>query len=336
MTHHNKTSSLNPSLFGRIRMGYLLVESERLAEWQRFAQEGLGLHVDRVAPDTLACRIDAHARRLIVHEGPREDVAAIGWQLADDGALQVALDRLSRQGLQVESVDGPPAELRGVQRFWRVKGPKGLATEFFVHAHQGQQPLQMKASGFVTGDCGMGHVAISTRHPEAMQAFWMKLFDARLSDHIEQRIDGVNLDLAFLRLNPRHHSIATAATKGIRLNPLSKQIHHMNLQAQSLEDVTEGYLRCRAMGYEMANSIGQHPNDKELSFYVVSPSGFEIELGWNPILVDEATWQPSVHQGISLWGHRPENLTLAYRMGRLRNGLSSLMREEYVPEGVQR
>ena len=32
----------------------------------------------------IALRIDAHARRLIVREGPAEDVIAIGWQLDDD------------------------------------------------------------------------------------------------------------------------------------------------------------------------------------------------------------------------------------------------------------
>lgn len=324
------------SLFGRIRMGYVLAESDQLEEWARFTREGLGLHVDRPDRDVLSCRIDAHARRLIVQRGPAEDVAAIGWQLSDETAVQTALARLARRNISVKLIDGPQAALRGVRRFWQVKGPKGLATEFFTDAQMTDEPLKMQASGFHTGDCGMGHVAISTRQPEAMQSFWMELFDARVSDRIEERIDGINLDLAFLRLNARHHSIATAATKGVRLNPLRKQIHHMNLQARSLDDVTQAYLRCKAMGYEMANSIGQHPNDKELSFYVVSPSGFEIELGWNPIEVDEANWRPTVHQGISLWGHRPENLTLANRLGRLKNGLSSLLKEEFVPEGVQR
>lgn len=324
------------SLFGRVRMGYLLAESEKLDEWERFTREGLGLHVECPAPDVLCCRIDEHSRRLIVRKGPAEDVAAIGWQLTDESALQLALGRLAQRKIAVEAVDGPEAELRGVNRFWRLKGPKGLSTEVFVNAKTTDRPLTMRASGFYTAECGMGHVAITTRNPQAMQAFWMEVFDARLSDHIEDRIDGVNLDLTFLRLNPRHHSIATAATKGIRLNPLRTQIHHMNLQANSLEDVTQGYLRCRAMGYEIANAIGQHPNDKELSFYVVSPSGFEIEIGWNPLLVDESSWQPTVHRGISLWGHRPENLTLANRLGRVKNGLSSLLKEEYVPEGVQR
>ena len=163
-----------------------------------------------------------------------------------------------------------------------------------------------------------------------MLEFWRNLLDVRVSDRIEQKLDGVQMDLTFLRINERHHTIATAATRGVRMNPLRTQIHHLNFEAASLDDVTEGYVRCRKLGYAMANGIGQHPNDRELSFYVVSPSGFEVELGWNPIRVDEGQWQPTVHQGISLWGHRPENLTARARLGRLARGLRSLARTEHV------
>jgi 2,3-dihydroxybiphenyl 1,2-dioxygenase len=324
------------SLFGKVKMGYLVAESGRLTEWQRFMKEGLGMHVDAFGQGLLAGRIDAHERRFIVQKGTREDVAAIGWQLADESAMELALRRLRDLAIDVQEIGGLEASGRGVDRLWRIKGPKGLATELFIHARSTIQPLSMKASGFMTGEGGMGHVAITTRQPAAMQSFWKNIFDARLSDHIEQRIDGVQLELTFLRLNERHHSIATAATRGIRLNPLRTQIHHVNLQTASLDDVIHGYLRCRALGYDIASAIGQHPNDRELSFYVVSPSGFEVELGWDPVVVDEAHWVPTTYQGMSLWGHRPENLTLAYRLGRLKQGVTSLMRDEFMPEGVQR
>ncbi|MEX3939933.1 VOC family protein [Paraburkholderia sp. EG287B] len=335
MPNISSPSRLPKSLFGRVRMGYLLAESTRLAEWRKFVGEGLGLHVDVLEPKVLACRIDSHQRRLIIREGVAEDVIAIGWQLDDEDALQLACKRLAVYGIKVQEGSPQEAVLRGVHRFWYFAGPKKLRTELFTQALRSDLPLQMKASGFVTGAAGMGHVAITTRQPEAMQAFWKKVFDARLSDEIEDRIDGMSLDFAFLRLNERHHSLATASTRGLRLNPLRTQIHHMNLQCASLDDVTQGYLRCRAMGYPIANAIGQHPNDRELSFYVQTPSGFEIELGWNPIVVDERTWQSTTYQGISLWGHRPENLSLRVRLGRLRRGLASLMHPEFTVQGEQ-
>jgi 2,3-dihydroxybiphenyl 1,2-dioxygenase len=321
------------SLFGRVRMGYLLAESNRLDEWRTFAAEGLGLHVDTFHPRALACRIDAHQRRLIVRGGVAEDVIAIGWQLDDEAALQLAFARLASRGITVQEGGAEEAALRGVRRFWYFAGPKKLRTELFADAVLSDLPLRMKASGFVTGAAGMGHVAVTTRQPEVMLAFWKKVFDARLSDEIEDRIDGLHLDFAFLRFNERHHSFATASTRGVRLNPLRTQIHHMNLQCASLDDVTQAYLRCRAMGYPIANAIGQHPNDRELSFYVETPSGWEIELGWNPIVVDEQTWRTTMYEGISLWGHRPENLSLRVRLGRARRALASLMQHELTIQG---
>lgn len=318
------------NLFGQVRMGYLVAESNRQEAWHRFAEEGLGLHVDQAEAGSLALRVDDHQRRIIITKGPAEDVVALGWQLATQAALDLALSRLRSRGAVITPSTIEEARSRGVETFWRVMGPKGLALELYTAPVLTSAPLLMKSSGFITGDAGVGHVAITTRHPQAMQAFWREVFDARISDYIEDRIDGINLDFTFLRLNERHHSIATASTRGVRLDPLRTCIHHMNLQAASLDDVTQAYLRCRAMGCEIANSIGQHPNDKELSFYVATPSGFEIELGWNPIVVQEDNWQTTVYQGISLWGHRPENLTMANKLGRFRNGITSLARNEYT------
>jgi hypothetical protein len=70
---------------------------------------------------------------------------------------------------------------------------------------------------------------------------------------------------------------------------------------------------------------------------VQSPSGFEIELGWNPIVVTEEaerTWTPGAYRGISLWGHFPESLTLSDNLGRVGRGLLSLARREYTVGGT--
>jgi 2,3-dihydroxybiphenyl 1,2-dioxygenase len=321
------------SLFGRISLGYMVIESRRLPEWQRFARDGLGLHADTLDAGMLALRIDAHQRRLIVREGAAEDVVAIGWQLHDEHALKLALERLRANALDVREVGGAEAAERGVERFWAFDGPKRLRFELFTRPLLAAQPLQMRLSGFVTGTMGLGHFAMTTREPESALRFFQHTFDARLSDTIEDKLNGVTLELSFLRLNERHHSVAIAATRGTRMNPLRTAIHHLNLQASSLDDVTEAYRRLRGMGYPIANAIGQHPNDRELSFYVASPSGFEVELGWNPIVVTEeaeSRWQPAHYQGISLWGHFPESLTLGTKLGQMGRGLASLARKEYT------
>jgi 2,3-dihydroxybiphenyl 1,2-dioxygenase len=318
-----------PSLFGRISLGHVVVQSKRLPDWQRFAQEGLGLHAERIEGG-LALRIDAHARRIVVEEGPAEDVTAIGWQLHDEHALPLLQRRLRESGVDVAEAGAAEAAARGVERLWVFSGPKRLRFEFFTGPLRAGPP-QLRASGFVTGTLGLGHFAMTTREPEAVLRFFQQVFDARLSDTIEDKLNGVTLELSFLRLNERHHTVALAATRGQRMNPLRTGIHHLNLQAASLDDVTEAYQRMRQLGFAISNGIGQHPNDRELSFYVASPSGFDVELGWNPIVVsDEAAWQPAHYQGISLWGHFPESLTLGSKLGQMGRGIASLTRKEYT------
>lgn len=326
----NGVEQTDQSVFGRVRMGYVLVESRRIAHWQRFAGEALGMHVERDG-GTLVCRLDEHARRIVVADGPAEDVAALGYQVDDEATLQQVLGRLRARGVDVRSGDDGAAALRGVEHFWQVTGPKGLSVELFVDPLVSERPLGMLASGFGTGAAGMGHVAITSRRPRDTIAFWQQIFDARVSDRIEDRVSGMTLDITFLRLNPRHHSVAVAATRGVKMDPLRTRIHHLNIQPATLDDLGAAYRRCRDLGFRVALGVGQHPNDKEISFYVVSPSGFYLEYGWAPIEVDEATWETGLHRGISVWGHSPKGLTLRDRLGELFYGLRSLARTEYAP-----
>lgn len=325
----------NKDLFGLTSLGYIVVESNRLGEWQRFLKDGLGLHLAAADAHTLAFRMDHHARRIVVTKGAAEDVAAVGLQLHDEAALQLVLDRLAQRRITVEPGTEAEAAVRGVTAFWRIRGPKGLPVELFVEPRITGDKLDMLSSGFVTGGAGMGHFAMTTRLPQAARRFWQEIFDARLSDEIVERLAGVTLDIRFLRLNERHHSVALATVRGLKLDPIATRVQHFNLLAASLDDVVAAFRRCRELGFRMAHEIGQHPNDKELSFYVVSPSGFEVELGCNALVVDESEWSPAAYQGISLWGHKPPNPStlnaLATNAGNFRRGLCSLLRPEYSP-----
>ena len=115
------------------------------------------------------------------------------------------------------------------------------------------------------------------------------------------------------------------------MDPMRTRIHHLNIQPVTLDDLGAAYGRCRKLGFRMALGVGQHPNDKEISFYAVSPSGFYLEYGWAPIEVDEASWEMTLHKGISVWGHSPKGLTLRDKLGELVSGVRSLARAEYAP-----
>jgi 2,3-dihydroxybiphenyl 1,2-dioxygenase len=322
------------SVFGKVRMGYLVVASQKLKEWEAFGAEGIGMHIDKPDTDVLAFRMDKHARRFIVRRGDEEDVVASGWQVEDEQTLAEIVGRLKADGVQVRAGSGEEAQLRGVEAFMGFTGPKKMPIELFTSPAQSDTPLAMASSGFVTGSIGMGHLAITSKEPEAMLGFWKKYFDARLTDQIEARISGIQLEIEFLRLNQRHHSVAVAATRGKRMDPFRTRIQHVNLEVASLDDMTNAYLRCRKLGFKVAMGVGLHTNDKDLSFYVVTPSDFQVEVGWNPVLVeDEISWQPAVHQGISIWGHQPKDQTLGDKLREVRYAVGSLFRNEYtVPQ----
>ncbi|HJV00711.1 MAG TPA: VOC family protein [Burkholderiaceae bacterium] len=328
----NGTRPAPASLFNAVRIAYLVVESDRLDDWRRFGEDALGMALAHRDASLLALRMDQHQRRLIVQAGDAEDVAAVGFQLRDQDALDEVLARLRQRQIAVTPSTPEQARVRGVAAFWQCTGPKGLQIELFTTPLLDDAPPRMRTSAFVTGASGMGHMAITSRQPEAMLAFWQEIFDARHSDDIVAHISGLTLDIRFLRLNPRHHSIAVACTRGRRMDPIRTRIQHFNLQAATLEDLTGAYVRCRELGYPIVLGMGQHTNDKELSFYVRTPSGFEIEFGWQPIVVDEHDWRPSVHQGISIWGHRPQQ-TAADKLGELGRALRSLLGKEFMPNG---
>lgn len=329
------SAATRADLFGASRMGYVLIESEHLDRWRQLLKDGLGLHLAGTTPASLAFRVDEHCRRIMIRRGSAEDVIAAGWHLRDRQTLDEMLARLARRGIPVEQGGAAEASERGVEAFWRFMGPKGMAIELFVDPILTDEPLDMLSPGFVTGASGLGHFAITSRLPAQMRKFWEEIFDARYSDAIVERIGGLDLDIDFLRVNERHHSIAIANVRKVPIDPIRTRIQHMNLLTVSLESLSDAFRRCRRLGFEMAHEIGQHPNDKELSFYVISPSGFEIELGWNALPVDEEAWKPGRYQGISLWGHKPQKAGALHKflanVGNFGRGIRSLAAPEYSP-----
>ncbi|BBP74704.1 putative 2,3-dihydroxybiphenyl 1,2-dioxygenase [Pseudomonas sp. Ost2] len=322
-------------IFGASSMGYALIESNHLGPWRSLLQDGIGLHLACDDEQVLAFRMDSHQRRIIVQRGPQEDFIAVGWQLRDQETLNEVLLRLKRLGIEAQVSDPSAAARRGVKQFWRVVGPKRLAVELFWEPLITDEPLAMLNAGFITGKAGMGHLAITSRKPQQMRRFWQEIFDARDSDHIVERIAGLTLDIDFLRVNERHHSIAIARLRDLPMDPVRTRVQHMNLLTISAGELTDAFLRCRKLGFEMAHEIGEHPNDREQSFYVMTPCGFEVELGWNALVVDETQWQTTSYQGISLWGHRPEKTStwrkLTTNIGNFGRGIRSLLKPEYSP-----
>lgn len=314
-------------LFGAVHLGYIVVDTNRFADWRRFGADAIGLHVDQLDRDTMRFRLDEHECRFLLRRGAAEDVTAVGWLIDDHETFDVVLGRVTDAGLPVTEGSADECGLRGVERLWRFPGPNGMTTEVFTRARTTAKPLRMLQSGFVTGGGGMGHIAITARRPEQVRGYYGSVFDARLSDWIHENIAGLQLRIRFLRVNERHHSVAVAGLHGLPVNPIRTAIQHLNTQVESLDDLLSAYQRVIDHGFRMQWSVGQHTNDRELSFYCVTPSGFEWELGWDPIVITpelEAQWAPRTYDSISIWGHTQMGAAVGQRLSQLGTAVGSL------------
>ncbi|MCD9587998.1 VOC family protein [Streptomyces sp. 8ZJF_21] len=322
------TASASGSVFGAVHLGYIVIETGRFADWRRFGTDAIGMHHDALSRDLMRFRIDDQECRFLIRRGPAEDVVATGWHIADHTAFERIEARIRAHGVPLAVGTDEEAALRGVERLLRFPGPKGIAQEIYTTPVTSAAPLHMLASGFVTGDLGMGHIALTSTRPTRVRGYFNAVFDARLTDYVEETISGVKLRIRFLRVNERHHSVAVAAVRGLPLDPIPTRVQHLNIQAATLDDVARSYQRVHELGFGMALSIGRHTNDKELSYYARTPSGFEWEVGWNPIVIDETTWEPTTYRSISDWGHLPVGRTILDQLEQFRVGARSLARPE--------
>jgi 2,3-dihydroxybiphenyl 1,2-dioxygenase len=264
------------SIFGKVHLGYVVIETQKFSYWRQFGRDAIGMHLDDMSADTVRFRLDDNECRFLLQRGPAEDVTTLGWHLDDHETFDAILARVRQHDVPVIEGTDEEAALRGVERLVRFPGPNGLTQEVFTRARAGVTPLEMAArGGFVTGAAGMGHVAVTTTRPHQVRGYYNTVFDARLSDYIDETISGVKFKIRFLRVNERHHSVAIAAVNRMPLNPIRTRVQHLNIQVADLDDMTAAYQRVRELGFRMALGVGQHTNDKELSFYAVTPSGFE-------------------------------------------------------------
>jgi len=151
-------------------------------------------------------------------------------------------------------------------------------------------------SGFVTGAGGLGHVVLLVPDVDRAERFVIDVLGFKLSDRVD------NIKARFFHCNSRHHTLAFAPVPGL------VGMHHLMLEVNSLDDVGTALDRCIEQKLPLAMALGHHTNDRMTSFYVRSPSGFEIEYGWGGLLVDDDEWVVRSYDSGSVWGHkRPDD-----------------------------
>jgi 2,3-dihydroxybiphenyl 1,2-dioxygenase len=283
-------------------LGYLIFEVSDPDRWERFLVDLLGLELTAEAGPLRRFRMDDWEVRLLLCPGPSDDLAGVGWEARDPAALVELEGRLKNAGIPWTAGSASECERRAVERFVRFTDPGGIPTEVFYGPALSTSPLRSRtvSHGFVTGTQGMGHVVLSSRSLDESLRFYTDLLGFRETDRIRFGPSQARFEAVFLHVNPRHHSLALAA--GL---PFPKRLHHFMIELQDLDDLGRTLDRFLETGTPITRGLGRHPNDRMLSFYGRTPSGFEVEVGWNGRRLGENEPLHRVYGAISEWGHRP-------------------------------
>lgn len=281
------------------QLGYVGFEVSDLAAWETFATEVIGASIaDRYDDGGFSLRWDGHHHRAFILPGELDDLALLGFECASEADLETTAAALRAAGHDLTAGTDAECAKRRVAKLYRFREIGGNPAEIYCGPAMADGPLPAGPvrAGFVADDMGLGHCVVRVKDRDAAEQWYCDVLGFKLSDHIQCEIGGFNVDIAFLHVNPRHHSIALGTM-------MPKRIHHIMWQVGSMDDVGMAFDRCTDRRVPIMQTLGRHPNDKMFSFYAMTPSGFEFEYGWGARNVDD-DWEATTYDHISEWGHR--------------------------------
>jgi 3,4-dihydroxy-9,10-secoandrosta-1,3,5(10)-triene-9,17-dione 4,5-dioxygenase len=286
-------------------LGYVVIETAKPEAWDAFLTRIVGAMRGDDAPRAALYRIDDRPFRFRIETGTAERLVSAAFEVDGPTELAALRARFVAAGLPVEDGAAEKARERCVTAFFRARDPAGNGLEFFHGDTSERTPFVSPAgvSSFVTGDMGMGHVVFAAPNFAETHAFYESI-GFHDTDVARYRFsdDPADPGMGFTFMhaaNGRHHSLALGDIPGPPFGCL-----HVMLEMQSQVDVGRCHDRMRAAKIPESATIGRHVNDRTFGFYMQTPSGFDIEIGCDPLVIDPAKWVPTAHMSPSEWGHR--------------------------------
>ena len=278
------------------QLAYVGVASPRHEEWEGYGTDVLGCQLaERAADGAVRLRVDDAVHRITIRPGERDELLYAGWGFTNETELAAYLDRLRLAGVVVNHGTADECRDRGVAELAWVSDPWGTRHELVSGQHRrpGTFWPGRQLSGFVADDFGLGHVVLIVPDLAQANTFYEDVLGFTLSD----RVDEEHMKVRFYHCNGRHHSLALAQVPG------KVGLNHLMLEVTSLDDVGTGLDLAKNTGVPVLRGLGRHTNDLMTSFYMLTPSSFQIEYGHGGMVVDDLTWVAATNDRPSLWGH---------------------------------
>jgi 2,3-dihydroxyethylbenzene 1,2-dioxygenase len=287
-------------MVGVTELGYIGLNISDADAWKDYASQCIGLEVlDDGEVDRFYLRMDNWHHRFIMHTGENDDLAYMGWRVAGEPDLREMERVLAENGVDFRVATQEENDERRVLGHLKLKDPAGVPVEIFygprVDLHLPFHPGRRMHDRFVTGNSGIGHCLIASDDQRASYEFYQML---GLRGSIEYHLGtpGGIIKPIFMHCNDRQHSLAF----GVPSN--DKLLNHMMLEYADMNDLGASHDIIRKREIPVALQLGKHANDKALTFYSVSPSGWLMELGWGGCKPEP---QQSYHH-LDVFGHGPE------------------------------
>lgn len=290
---------------GVSQLGYVgvYIDPKDIKAWEKLGVEIIGFEMlPRSAKGPINFRMDRrHHRMTLIPSDKEKGLAYAGWECKTVSEMNEMVKRLERAGVKVQEGTKKEKEDRAVRDLVRFKDPEGFQMELAHGPLLVEDPVHYgrAISGFYAEDQGLGHVVLCTKDSDKLTKFYQDALDFRISDYIVFP----ETTAIFLHCNPRHHSLALF-NEGLGSKPGT--LNHVLVQMKSMDDVGRAYDLCKANDIPIVLGLGKHTNDEMFSFYLITPTGFAIEIGYGALEVDDAVWEVKNYTAPAYWGHRME------------------------------
>lgn len=292
-------------------LGYVGFSSPNYAQWRQYGPDVLAMSV---APDgedgAIRLRMDERHHRLAVHPGQNEDLAYIGWELASRRAFEDALDELAAKGIAFEMGTTAEVKDRCVQGMASMLDPSGFRHEIFWGQDVPAEPFWAPRyhRGYLGGDTGgPGHIVLVV--PELTKAHSQFAIDVMgfhaFSYLVVNSPNGEAIPVEIYRCNKRTHCLIFMPVPGM------KGVSHVQFETKYIDDLLRTYDLAQKKEHPIAMELGRFVVDIDVSFYLRSPSGFDVQLGWDDHSLGkdpDAQGAPAYNAAggkTVVWGYKP-------------------------------
>jgi 3,4-dihydroxy-9,10-secoandrosta-1,3,5(10)-triene-9,17-dione 4,5-dioxygenase len=314
-----ESSNLSPTGLEALGgLGYVGVNAPDPIGWRQFATEVCGLEPALIPPGprqagmpvpnqggpeaagvaadgSVYLKMDRRQWRLAVHPADTPGLAYLGFELALESDLVIAMESIAKSGVAIREGTAAEREARSVGGLAVFEDPAGHRLELFCRPIIDQPMNGDQEIEFLTGSLGMGHAVVYVAEIEPTLNFYRDVLGFKRTDYMQFGPDGMGIH--FLRCTRRHHTLAL-----LQVGPPSG-LQHLMFESTSVDGVGKALDRALTAGVPISSSLGRHRNDKTLSFYMKGPSGFDVEIGWDGMLVDDDWVEHEFAGGGDDWGH---------------------------------